>query len=207
MAFGGLRRRNESDAKMSAAQSSTWKGTAIVRETLDGRRTVVSKSPPLSRSEIYEIYTTYGALMRRRCRMVLRDDALGDDAFQDAYVNLIRYGAGFREVTAKLRWLYTMCDRCCFAIIDRRKRTTKREAQYQRPLKTSESELVVQRQDVLAALDTLDEAGRKIALFAFVDGMSQGEIGALMGWSRQTINKKLKEIKRQLQILEAPSDD
>ncbi|MEE2788048.1 MAG: sigma-70 family RNA polymerase sigma factor [Myxococcota bacterium] len=167
----------------------------------------MSATPPLSRAEVYEIYTTYGALMRRRCRMVLRDDALGDDAFQDAYVNLIRYGAGFRNVTAKLRWLYTMCDRCCFAIIDRRKRSTKREEQYQRPVKSSESELLIDRQLAMTALASLDDVGRKIAVFAYVDGLSQGEIGALMGWSRQTINKKLREIKAQLQAMEDNGDE
>ena len=192
---------------MSATQSHRWVVLGCARLALDEGWAIVSKRPPLSRAEIYDIYTTYGALMRRRCRTVLRDDALGDDAFQDAYVNLIRYGAGFRDVTAKLRWLYTMCDRCCFAIIDRRKRATKREAQYRRPVKTPEGDLVLQRQAALAALDTLDEVGRKIAVFAFVDGMSQGEIGHLLGLSRQTINKKLKEIKQQLQMLEAPSDD
>ena len=139
--------------------------------------------------------------------MVLRDDALGDDAYQDAFVNLIRYGAGFREVSAKLRWLYTMCDRCCFAIIDRRKRATKREEQYRRPAKTPESELLIERHQALAALSALDEANRKIAIFSYVDGLSQGEIGQMMGLSRQTVNKKLREIKQQLQTLEAAGDE
>ena len=161
----------------------------------------MAKKSALTRAEVNDIYTTYGALMRRRCRIILRDDALGDDAFQDAFINLIRYGAGFREATAKLRWLYTLCDRCCFSVIDRRKRGRAREEKFDRPIQPTDDERHVHRGQVMAILDGLDSKGRQIALLAFVDGLSQGEIGDVLGWSRQTINKKLKEIKSHARLV------
>ena len=161
----------------------------------------VAKDSALTRSEVNDIYTTYGALMRRRCRIVLRDDALGDDAMQDAFINLIRYGAAFRDVTAKLRWLYTLCDRCCFAVIDRRKKGRVREEKFEMPVSTPDADRHVHRARVMAVLDGLDEKARRVAILAFLDGLSQGEIGETLGWSRQTINKKLKEIKAHAKLV------
>ena len=81
----------------------------------------VKTSSRLRSDEVSNIYERYGALMRRRCRRILRDDALADDALQEAFVNLIRYGAQFRAADAKLRWLYRIVDRCCFGQLDRRR--------------------------------------------------------------------------------------
>ena len=41
----------------------------------------------------------------------------------------------------------------------------------------------------------MDDKARQIAILAFVDGFSQGQIAERLGWSRQTINKKLKQIR------------
>ena len=39
----------------------------------------MSGNEALNRREIADIYNTYGSLMRRRCRIVLKDDALVTD--------------------------------------------------------------------------------------------------------------------------------
>jgi RNA polymerase sigma-70 factor (ECF subfamily) len=158
-------------------------------------RASVSRSEPLSRRELADIYNTYGSMMRRRCRIVLKDDALGDDAFQDAFVNLIKYGANFRQAEAKLRWLYRLCDRCCFAVIEKRKRGKIREQAYVDPVPTAPAARIEDRDAVIKILGALDDKARTIAVLAYVDGLSQAEIGSTLGWSRQTINKKLRQVR------------
>jgi len=155
----------------------------------------MSGSGNLSRREIADIYNTYGAMMRRRCRIVLKDDALGDDAFQDAFVNLIKYGKNFREAEAKLRWLYRLCDRCCFALIEKRKKGKAREDAYIDPVPSAPGGRIEDRDAVLKILGGLDDKAKTIAVLAYVDGLSQGEIGKTLGWSRQTINKKLRQVR------------
>ncbi len=155
----------------------------------------MSGSGPLSRREIADIYNTYGAMMRRRCRIILKDDALGDDAFQNAFVNLIKYGKNFREADAKLRWLYRLCDRCCFALIEKRKKGKAREQAYIDPVPSALGGRIEDRDAVLKILGSLDEKAKTIAVLAYVDDLSQGEIGQTLGWSRQTINKKLRQVR------------
>ena len=154
----------------------------------------------LAASEVAAIYGTYGDLMQRRCRVILRDDALADDALQEAFVNLIRYGAAFRDVQAKLRWLYRLCDRSCFAQLRKRKRqrelADESRAARPEPIHSHPTHRVEHRDQVLKVLGALGERERQVAVLAWVDGLSQGEIGRQLGWSRQTVNKKLARIRK-----------
>ena len=149
-----------------------------------------------------DIYERYGALMRRRCRRILRDDALADDALQEAFVNLIRYGAQFRAADAKLRWLYRLSDRCCFGQLNRRRRVQAREQGGELPDVSVPAAPVEARDRVMRILGALSDMERRLAVLAYVDEFSQGEIGHETGWSRQTINKKLKAIRSKAQRLE-----
>ena len=154
--------------------------------------------------EVADIYERYGALMHRRCRRILRDDALADDALQEAFVNLIRYGAQFRTAESKLRWLYRLSDRCCFGQLSRRRKLAEREGG-ELPDVAARSPAFEARDRVMRILDGLSEMERRLAVLAYVDEFSQGEIGAETGWSRQTINKKLKAIRAKAQVLEEPA--
>lgn len=151
----------------------------------------------LTEAEVTSIYRKYGALMLRRCRLVLRNDALADDALQNAFIKLIRHGASFREADAKVRWLYRLCDRVCFDVIKKRKSHQVRDDRAKHlPLPPQADP--VRLQEAMTLLNTLDEKERRLALMAFLDGMSQGEIGRELGWSRQTVNKKLSALKTRL---------
>ena len=155
---------------------------------------VVSESNGLNRREIADIYRTYGALMRRRCLFVIKSDSLADDVFQTVFVNLIRYGGSFRDASSKLAFLYTTCDRACWALIDKRKRRDVREHAYVSPKPAPAAELIAHRDLVLKVLDGLGAQHRQLAMLLYVDGVSQGEAGDRLGVSRQTINKRVKEI-------------
>ena len=155
----------------------------------------MTKGKGLSRQEVREVYQTFGALMRRRCLLVLRDDALADDAVQNVFINLIRYGGSFRTANSPISWLYTACDRACWAIIDSRKRRTKREQSFEAPVSSPAVKQLEERNQVLRFMSELPPKLRQIAVMAYVDGFSQQEIGDALNWSRQTVHTKLKEIR------------
>ena len=159
------------------------------------------KPRPLSEAEVAHAYRTYGALLLRRCRVILRNDALADDAFQEAFVKLIRHGARYRDATSKLRWLYRLADRCCFALLKRRKQRSERDAQNRAitldgPAPPHTSVDVVVRDAAMRILDALDAKDRAIAMMAFVDGMSHRVSGEEGGWARQTIHTRLVRIRK-----------
>ncbi|MEO1481234.1 MAG: sigma-70 family RNA polymerase sigma factor [Myxococcota bacterium] len=142
------------------------------------------------------MYEEYGHLMKRRCLAILKSAAAADDAFQDAFVDLIRYGAGFREAEAKLRWLYRVCDRACFRQFGRSKKIRERELPLEDSIPSLPGVDFEARDRVMKALRDLDDKTRAVAVMAYLDGMSKAAIGEALGWSRQTIHKKLLEVER-----------
>jgi RNA polymerase sigma factor (sigma-70 family) len=162
----------------------------------------------LTRSEVAEIHQTYGHMMLRRCRFITRSAALADDAFQEAFINLIRYGKGFREADKKLRWLYRLCDRACFAQLKK----SRREVPIDTADRLSDSRVhtdarLESRNLVLTILAQLDETEQEVAVLAHLDGLSQADIGQTLGYSRQTINKKLQQIQAKVEAWRKQQED
>lgn len=132
--------------------------------------------------------------MRRRCQTLLRSASAADDALQEAFINLIRYGGEYRNAEAKLPWLYRVCDRVCFAHLHRQKRYVVTDGG-EPPESSAPTVPHEARSEVLSLLYALPPRDRELAVMAYVEGRSQGEIGQLTGWSRQTINKRLRAIR------------
>ena len=74
----------------------------------------------MTEEEVADAYRRYGSLVLRRCRRILRDDAAGEDALQEVFVRLMRYGDAFHQAESKVLWLYRVADRCCFDLLARR---------------------------------------------------------------------------------------
>ena len=154
----------------------------------------------LSNAEVAEVYERYGHLVLRRCRVVTRSDALADDALQEVFVKVMRYGASLREADSPLRWLYRAADRCCFDLLGKRKRRAEVAEVRERPGQHPDEQLAA-RDAVMTLLGKLGDVERRLAVMAWVDGMSQGQIAEETGWSRQTINKKLQRIRQRADVV------
>jgi RNA polymerase sigma-70 factor (ECF subfamily) len=156
----------------------------------------VSASPSIALpvADIAALYTRYGFFLRRRCRTILRDEALAEDVLQEAFVKVVRNPEALREVAEPLRWLYRVVDRCCFDALRRRRRSGPTAADVERGGEHPAGEIEL-RDAVLRLLGTLDEDEMQIALLLFVDGMSQGEIADEVGVSRVTVNKRIQAVR------------
>lgn len=151
----------------------------------------LAMSAGLTAEELAAVHARYGHLVRRRCGVLLRDDAAADDALQETFVKLLRYGADLRTATSPLRFVYRCADRVCFDLMQRRRsRAEVGEPTFDIPVAPGALR-VDERDAVLRFLYALSEEDRTIAVLAFVDGLDQGEIAAETGYSRQTVNKKL----------------
>lgn len=143
--------------------------------------------------ELANAYRQYGALVLRRCRRILRDDATAEDALQEAFARLWRHGDGFSSAGSKVAWLYRVADRCCFDQLARRR--TRRETTLGDNALPADGvapgQALEHRELVLGFLDRFDDRVKQIAVLHFVDELGQDEIAAATGWSRQTVSKKL----------------
>jgi RNA polymerase sigma-70 factor (ECF subfamily) len=154
-------------------------------------------SGSLSNVEVAEIYRRYGYLLLRRCRLLMRDAAAADDALQEAFVKVMLHGGSYAGADNKLRWLYRVVDNCCFDALKRRRDRPHAPEDLERAGEDAHPALVA-RMQAARALDRLSKRERRVAVLAFVDGLSQSQIASEVGWSRQTINKKLQAIRDRL---------
>jgi RNA polymerase sigma-70 factor (ECF subfamily) len=160
----------------------------------------------LSAAEVSDVYQRYGALLSRRCRLLLRDPALADDAVQELLSVLLRRGEGFRAADAPYRWLCRAADRACIDLL-RRGRHLRAAADIDEmdPVGVAPGMDPEARFAVVESLAKLDEGQQLLAIMLFVDGITQSEAAAELGVSRVTVNKRAQELRAQLRMSHAPA--
>lgn len=149
----------------------------------------------LSEHELAEIYVRYGALLLRRCQRLLGDGQAAEDALQDAFVKIWRHGAAFREAVSPLAWLYRCADRACFNGLAARARRREEALDPQAPGGDGPSCEPAEWHLARAFFHRLDDRMRQIAVLHWIDGMTQEEISTEVGWSRQTVCRKLARLR------------
>jgi RNA polymerase sigma-70 factor, ECF subfamily len=143
--------------------------------------------------ELEQLYRKYGLLLHRRAWLILREEALAHDALQEAFVKVLRSTTALADIELPLRWLYRIVDRVALDFLRQRKSAPQVQAT-DAPLEwpSRHPDVPAEERDfALRFLAELDVESQHIALCAFVDGMSQAEIAADLGYSRVTINKRI----------------
>jgi len=142
--------------------------------------------------ELAALYDKYGFLVHRRCMALLGNAVDADDALQEVFMRVQRYGRP--EATGSdLGWLYAIATRVCFdqkakrkeapvdpgdiSVADERTQSARKDADV--------------RAAVGAALRSMDLKTAEIGVLHHVDGYTQEEVSARTGISRKTIGKKL----------------
>lgn len=155
----------------------------------------------LSRNEVEGVYRRYGPMLARRCRLLLRDDTLAEDAMQELVTTLLARGETFRDAASPYRWLCRAAER---ASLDQLRRG--RRVRQALPLDDVDQLGAAPgvdaeaRRAVLESLERLDEDARHLAVMLFVDGLTQGEAADELGLSRVTVNKRAARIRGQLRL-------
>ena len=144
----------------------------------------------MTQDELADAYRRYGPLVAQRCRAIVRDDALAEDALQNVFMRLWRYETSFAGAHSKLGWLYRVAERCCFDLLARR-RTRRETSLAELPERQRSDAAVEDRELVLHFLSRFDERTQQVAVLHYLDGLPQEEIARATGWSRQTVWKKL----------------
>jgi RNA polymerase sigma-70 factor (ECF subfamily) len=147
----------------------------------------------LTEEEVADAYRRYGHLVRLRCQRILRRDAAVEDALQEVYLRLWRYGESFRQAESRLGWLYRVAERCAYDQLAKRRGAERSTAAAASGDEASERDAraLEDAQVVLQFLGELDDRLRQVAVHHYLDEMTQEQIASATGWSRQTIVKKL----------------
>ncbi len=145
-------------------------------------------------AELTALYEQYGYLVHRRCLAIVRNRADADDALQETFLRVRRYGND-RPTGSALAWLYTIASRCCFDLAEKKGRERVADEEELRALENvghGSADDPDNRAVVGAALRTLDGKTRTIGVLHYLDGFTQEEVAERTGYSRKTVGKKLK---------------
>lgn len=157
--------------------------------------------------EVEQLYRTYGHILQRRCRRILRDAALVEDAMQEIKLSIWQHHGQYRGEPRKiLSWLYRITTTHCLQLIKKDKRWLRTLAAQlavleQEPARSQHHEDVDAQLTMASYLDSLPAQEREVVCYRFISGMTQEEIAEVMQVSRDQVRRWLKHFQKRGQIV------
>ena len=150
--------------------------------------------------DVDNYYRTYGPMVLRRCRKLLKDEEQSLEAMQDTFVQLIRYKDRLND-EAPSSLLYRMATNVCLNRI----RSTSRKPEVSgddllsRIAGTDEPEARVTARNLLSRLFSREKVStRTIATLHLIDGMTLEEVAEEVGLSVSGVRKRLRPLRGRL---------
>jgi RNA polymerase sigma factor (sigma-70 family) len=143
-----------------------------------------------------ELYDRYGRLAYGLAYRVLRDQALAEDAVQDAFLAIWRSADGYRRERAKpSTWILTLVHRRAVDLV-RREDRRRAERLEETPEAASasvpeEADLRETRSAVQAALRKLPDDQREALELAYYGGFTQSELAERLGVPLGTVKSRM----------------
>src|SRR5215475_13137423 len=154
---------------------------------------LAARSEQTALAELYDRYgrTAYGLALR-----VLRDQALAEDAVQEAFLTVWRTASRFMPERGKAStWILTLVHRRAVDAVRReqRRRADSLEKAAEPAVEGVEEDawLRLQRERVQAALRRLPDAQREALELAYYGGFSQSELAERLGQPLGTIKSRM----------------
>jgi RNA polymerase sigma-70 factor (ECF subfamily) len=160
----------------------------------------MADAPSSRRAQVADLYQKYGHLVRTRCYFLLRDEEAARDAAQEVFVRVMRSIESFREDASPSTWMLKIATNHCLNVIASQK--AKWRDRFQQYMTHLDEEGLLAGADpekarlVAQLLAKLDRETQQVAIFYFVDEMTQEEIAQATGRSLPTVRKRLAKFKR-----------
>ena len=150
-------------------------------------------STGLAEGRVEDLYRKYGSIIYSRCRRLLRDDALAQDATQDIFVRVMKHVDSAPSDQAALSWIYRISTNYCLNLIRNRDRQAQPVDQLPE-LPTSHPEAaLLDRELAMKLLSRVPANLRLPAVLYYVDGFEQLQIAKALGVSRRTVVNRLND--------------
>ena len=149
-------------------------------------------------------YESYGPMVLRRCRWILKDEERARDAMHEVFVQLIRNEKRLRdEYPSSL--LYRMATNICLNILRSRSRSP--EVNVDETVLAiagcEEPQSRLNARDMLARLFKGErESTRTIAVLHYADGLTLEEVSREVGLSVSGVRKRLRALRQHVRELE-----
>jgi RNA polymerase sigma-70 factor (ECF subfamily) len=156
--------------------------------------------------DISALYHRHGRAVLRRIRRFYSDEQ-AMDVLQEVFTKAVEKADTYRGDAPPLHWLYGLTTRHCLARLRDEKRRKELldevgEVPWSCPVATSDTEAAVFLRQLWR---TIDPELAAIGVHYYVDGMSQADIGALLGVSGRTISTRIQRLQELAQTAAAPA--
>lgn len=145
--------------------------------------------------EVEELYRRYGPTVLRRARAILRDEHAARDVLQETFLLAIQERS-FRGEASPMTWLYRITTNLCLNRIRDEGRRSELLAAREEELEEARPADAEGKTTLAQLLRNVPDELREIAIYRWVDHMTQEEIAAIVKTSRRTVGNRLEEFRR-----------
>ena len=135
------------------------------------------------------LYDSFGPMVLRRARAMLGDEHAAWDATHEVFLKVLAALPQFRQESSPVTWLYRTTTNHCLNVL----RDLARRREVAEDAEASHEPRPDERMTLLAVLQRVPTELREIAVYYYLDQMSQDEIAELCGLSRRTVGNRLVE--------------
>jgi RNA polymerase sigma-70 factor (ECF subfamily) len=150
----------------------------------------------VERQQIEQLYRQYGPVVYRRALALLRNREEAMDVMQDVFVTGLSRGDTFRGDCSPLTWLYAITTHRCLNRIRSRNRQ-QRALSSLASLELAWTGLDAEQLHLLCdALDRLPRRLAEVAIYYYLDDLTQQEIATLIDCSPRQVSRMLARLAR-----------
>jgi RNA polymerase sigma-70 factor (ECF subfamily) len=157
----------------------------------------------MSADELESLFRLYSHRVLRRASAILGDGDAAKDVMQEVFARALKARAELPNEAASMGWLYRITTNLCLSGMrdrTRRKRILDRWAPP--PAIAAAAPKADSTLTVRALLRDVPDDMQELAIYYFVDEMSQAEIAALTGIPRRTVGYRLEQFRARIQEVE-----
>ena len=140
------------------------------------------------------LYRKFGPAIYSRCRRLLKDDALAEDATQEVFVRVFRHIESAPDEAAALSWIYRISTNYCLNQLRDRGQQAEPTAPEDMPeLSENRETAMLDRDLAMRLVERSPEKIRAAAVLYYIDGLEQEQVASTLGISRRTVINRLQE--------------
>lgn len=142
------------------------------------------------------LYRKFGTAIYSRCRRLLKDEALAEDATQEVFVRVLRHIESAPDDATALGWIYRISTNYCLNQLRDRSRHAEPTAPDEMPEGHDNPSPEVDLLDKETAMKLIRRAPEKlqeVAVLYYIDGLEQEQVAVTLSISRRTVINRLQE--------------
>jgi RNA polymerase sigma-70 factor (ECF subfamily) len=152
----------------------------------------------LDRAELTRVYRCHAPMVFRRACKLLGSDADAGEIVQDVFLSLFEKPAQYAAASSLTTFLYSATTHACLNRLRNQRGRVKLQLAREAELVPDGSDRLTQEELLLlqTTLRTMPADLAHVAVYHFMDGLTQEEIAEVLGCSRRHVGNQLARVQR-----------